>query len=307
MRIAVMGAGGVGGYFGGRLAQAGNEVTFIARGRHLEALRAKGLEIKSTLGDVTLKARAVEKPEEAGTVDIVLFAVKLWDTESAAEQIRPLAKQGALVIPFQNGVESIERIGAVLGPERVIGGAAYIFARIAEPGVIVHTGKPARLRFGAVRPAQRRAAAAFEAVCREAQIDVELAEDVVRVLWEKFVLLIGVSGTTALARQPIGVIRADSDLRWLLEVAMREAWYLGRARGVALDDGFVAKQMSVIDGLVPEMKSSMLGDLEAGAKLEAPWLAGAVARMSSEAGLEAPINRAIYAALKPFCNGRASR
>lgn len=305
MRIAVMGAGGVGGYFGGRLAQAGNEVTFIARGRHLEALRAKGLTIRSTLGDATIKARAFEKPEEAGAADVVLFTVKLWDTEAAAEQIRPFVKQGALVIPFQNGVESIERIGKVLGPEHVMGGAAYIFARIAEPGVIVHSGKPARLRFGAVRPSQRQAAAAFEAACREAKIDVELSEDVVRVLWEKFVLLIGVSGTTALARQPIGIIRADPDLRWLLEVAMREAWYLGRAVGVALADDFVAQQMKVVDALVPELKASMLGDLEAGAKLEAPWLAGAVARMSREAGLESPINHAIYAALKPFCNGRA--
>ena len=307
MRIAVMGAGGVGGYFGGRLAQAGNEVAFIARGRHLEGLRTKGLAIESSLGNATIKVRAVERAEEAGTVDVVLFTVKLWDTESAAEQIRPLVTRGALVIPLQNGVESIERIGAVLGPERVIGGAAYIFARIAEPGVIVHTGKPARLRFGAVRPAQRRAAEAFEAVCREAKIDVELSDDVVRVLWEKFVLLIGVSGTTALARQPIGAIRADADLRWLLEVAMRETWCLGRARGVALADDFVAQQMAVVDGLAPEMKASMLGDLEAGAKLEAPWLAGGVARMSSEAGLEAPINRAIYAALKPYCDGRASR
>ena len=146
-----MGAGGVGGYFGGRLAAAGHEVCFIARGRHLEALRSRGLSLRSPAGDALVRVRAIEQPAEAGEVDVVLFAVKLWDTESAAEQLRPLVARGAVVIPFQNGVESVERIGVVLGRERVLGGAAYIFARIAEPGVIVHTGTLARLRFGALR------------------------------------------------------------------------------------------------------------------------------------------------------------
>jgi 2-dehydropantoate 2-reductase len=304
MKIAVMGAGGVGGYFGGRLAQAGNDVVFIARGRHLEALRARGLSLRSPAGDATLKVKAVEDPADAGSAEVVLFAVKLWDTESAAERIRPLLAGGGVVIPFQNGVESIERIGAVLGRERVMGGAAYIAARIGEPGEIVQTGKMARLRFGPVQPSQRAAAQAFHAACVKAGIEAELTDDIVRVLWEKFVLLVAISGTTSVARSRIGVVRADPDLRWLLEAAMRETWQVGRKRGVALADDQVAATLKMVEGLPSEMTSSMHGDLDAGGRLEAPWLAGAVARMARELGLEAPANRAIYAALKPFVEGK---
>jgi len=304
MRIAVMGAGGVGGYFGGRLAQAGHQVSFVARGKHLNALRTKGLTLKSPLGDATIKAKAAEDPAELGDAEVVLFAVKLWDTDSAAERIRPLVEKGGVVIPFQNGVESIERIGKVLGAERVMGGAAYIAARIAEPGVIVQTGTMARLRFGPVSQAQRKAAEAFLAACRDAKIDAELTDDIVRVLWEKFVLLVALSATTTVTRKPIGVVRADPDLRWLLESVMRETWAVGRKRGIALPEDFVAKTLAFVDGLPAEMRASMAADLEAGSKLEAPWLSGAVARMSREAGIEAPANRAVYAALKPYVEGR---
>jgi len=304
MRIAVMGAGGVGGYFGGRLAQAGHQVSFVARGKHLNALRTKGLTLKSPLGDAKIKAKAAEDPAELGDAEVVLFAVKLWDTDSAAERIRPLVEKGGVVIPFQNGVESIERIGKVLGAERVMGGAAYIAARIAEPGVIVQTGTMARLRFGPVSQAQRKAAEAFLAACRDAKIDAELTDDIVRVLWEKFVLLVALSATTTVTRKPIGVVRADPDLRWLLESVMRETWAVGRKRGIALPEDFVAKTLAFVDGLPAEMRASMAADLETGSKLEAPWLSGAVARMSREAGIEAPANRAVYAALKPYVEGR---
>lgn len=305
MRIAVMGAGGVGGYFGGRLAQAGHEVSFVARGRHLAALQTRGLTLKSPLGDATLKVHAAEDPAALGAADVVLFAVKLWDTESAAERVRPLLAQGGVVIPFQNGVESIERVGKVLGAERVMGGAAYIASRIGEPGVIVQTGTMARLRFGAVHPAQKKPAEAFLAACQSAKIEAELTEDIVRVLWEKFVLLVSVSATTGVARTNIGVVRADPDLRWLLEACMRETWALGRKRGVALAEDLVAQTLKFVDGLPAEMRASMAADLEAGGRLEAPWLAGAVVRMAHEAQLEAPASRAILAALKPFVNGRS--
>jgi len=304
MRIAVMGAGGVGGYFGARLAQAGHEVAFIARGKHLEALKAKGLSLKSPLGDANLKVKASENPGDLGQADVVLFAVKLWDTESAAERIRPLVEKGGMVIPFQNGVESIARIGNVLGPECVMGGAAYIAARIGEPGVIVQTGPIARLRFGITQPSQRKAAEAFLSACKDAKIDAELADDIERVLWEKFVLLVAVSATTAVTRKTIGVVRTDPDLRWLLETVMRETWTVGRKRGVALGDDLVAKTLAQADSFTPDMRASMAADLEAGGKLEAPWLSGAVARMAREAGIEAIANRTIYAALKPYLEGR---
>jgi 2-dehydropantoate 2-reductase len=304
MKIAVMGAGGVGGYFGGRLAQAGHDVSFVARGKHLEAMRSKGLTLKSPLGDVTLRVKASDNPADLGMAEVVLFAVKLWDTESAAEAIRPLVEQGGVVIPFQNGVESIERIGKVLGPERVLGGAAIISGRIAEPGVVVQVGTMARLRFGPTRPAQQEMAEKFRDACQQSKIEVELTNDIERVLWEKFVALVALSATTTVARQPIGVVRADPDLRWLLETVMRETWALGRKRGVKLADDFVAQMMKFADGLPAEMRASMAADLETGGKLEVPWLSGAVARMAREAGLEAPANRAIYAALKPFVEGR---
>ena len=305
MKIAIFGSGGVGGYFGARLAAAGNEVHFIARGKHLAAMREQGLKVKSALGDAHIKpVHATDNPAEIGPVDIVTFAVKLWDTEAAAEQLRPLIAKGGHVIPFQNGVESIDRLRKILPPESVMGGSAYIGTRIGAPGVIEHTGTMARLRFGAVLPSQRPAAEKFLQACQQAGIMTELVDDIVLVNWEKFVFLVALSSATSVARAPLGVVREDPELRWLLEQAMRETWRLGRARGVKLPDDFVEKQLAFAQTLPAEMRTSMQHDLEAGHRLEAPWLCGAVARMSAQAGLEAPVNHTVYAALRPFVNGR---
>ena len=304
MRIAVMAAGGVGGYFGARLAQAGHEVAFVARGRHLKAIREHGLIVRSAGGDIRLSAAsASDDPKALGSYDVVLFAVKLWDTEAAAAASLPLVADGGVVVPFQNGVESIERIGAVIGAARVLGGVAYIAAVIAEPGVIVHTGRMARLCFGPVLPEQEAAARRFLQACIGAGIEAELVADIRRVVWEKFVFLCALSGMTCATRQPLGAIRSDADLRAVFEAAMREAWMVGRARGIALAENLVAQQMVFADGLPAEMKSSMLNDLLAGNRLEAPWLSGAVARMAKEAALVAPVNATLYAAVKPYCDG----
>jgi len=304
MRIAVMAAGGVGGYFGAKLALAGHDVAFIARGRHLAAIRERGLVVQSGGGDVRLaKPVASDDPRSLGRFDIVLFAVKLWDTEIAAEGIKPLIAGGGTVIPFQNGVDAIERIGAIVGKGHVLGGVAYIAATIAEPGVIRHTGQMARLRFGPLLPEQQPAARDFDRACIGAGINAELVADIHRAIWEKFVFLAAMSGVTSATRQPIGVIRSDADLRGCLEDAMREAWAVGRARGIALADDFIAQQMTFAQGLPAEMKSSMLNDLNAGNRLEAPWLSGAVARMAKQAGIAAPVNATLYAAVKPFCDG----
>jgi 2-dehydropantoate 2-reductase len=305
MRIAVMGAGGVGGYFGARLARAGHDVAFVARGAHLAAIRERGLTVRSAQGDIHLpQPTATDDPSTLGWFDVVLFAVKLWDTETAAAAIKPLLAAGGVVIPFQNGVESIERIGAVVGREQVMGGVAYIAARIAEPGVIVHTGTMARLLFGAVLPSQQEAAQQVLAACKAAGIDAEQVADIRQALWIKFAFLVALSGMTAATRQPIGVIRADSDLRATFEAAIREVWVLARARGITLPDDFVARQMHFGDGLPAEMRASMLHDLESANRLEAPWLSGAVARMTRELGGEAPVNATLYAAMKPYCMGR---
>ena len=304
MRIAAMGAGGVGGYFGARLQQAGHDVAFFARGRHLEAIRSNGLTVESAHGNAHLKVKVFEDPREAGVADVVLFAVKLWDTETAAERLKPVVGEHTAIIPFQNGVESISRLRAFFSESAVLGGSAYIGTRIKAPGVIEHSGQMARLQFGPVLDSQREVSERFLAACHEAKIQAEIPHDIVKASWEKFVFLVGISSATATARAPLGVVRADPDLRWLLEQAMRETWRVGRARGVKLADDFVEQRLAFADGLHADMKASLLHDLEAGGRLEAPWLCGAVARMAREAGLDAPVNRAVYAALKPHLNGR---
>lgn len=304
MRIAVIGAGGVGGYFGGRLAEAGHDVTFVARGRHLAALRERGLAIESARGNATVAAAsATDDPASLAPCDVVMFCVKLWDVESAAQRIAPLLVGGGVVIPFQNGLDAPEILMRVVGPQRVLGGVAYIAATIREPGVIAHTGTMARLVVGPFAGGNAQAAAAFHDACAAAGIDSELSSDIRRALWEKFCFLSALSGTTALARQPLGVVRSDPDLRAAFAAALREAWALGRARGVPLADDLVARQLANLDALPAEMRSSMLNDLVAGNRLEAPWLSGAVAHMAAETGLPAPVSATLYAAVKPYLNG----
>lgn len=306
MRIAIMGSGGVGGYFGARLAQAGHDVTFIARGRHLAAIREHGLRVKSGVGDLHLReVRATHDAGEIGPVDIVLFAVKLWDTEDAARQIAPLVAGGAYVVPFQNGVESTDRIAAVVGAGRVLGGTAHIAASIGEPGVIVHLGTMQAIRMGAAQGEVPRVAVELAGALKPLGVDAAIAPDIVRALWEKFCFLVALSGLTAATRQPIGVVRADPDMRTVFEAAVGEAWAVGRARGVALADDFVATRMTFVDALPHAMKASMLHDLERGNRLEAPWLSGAVARMGVAAGVPTPVHATLYAAVKPYIDGAA--
>ena len=203
MRIAAMGAGGVGGYFGARLQQAGHEVVYFARGKHLAALKENGLTLRSPHGAAQLRVQVFERPAEAGApVDVVMFAVKLWDTESAAELLRPVVGPKTIVIPFQNGVESVERLKKIFPAQNVLGGSAYIATRIAAPGVIEHIGQMAGLEFGPLMPSQHAAAAAFHGACQAAGINAKLADDIQRVIWQKFIFLVAVSGCTASARVP---------------------------------------------------------------------------------------------------------
>ncbi len=304
MRIAVIGAGGVGGYFGAKLAASDHDVAFVARGRHLEAMRRKGLVVESGVAPMHLrKVVATDDPATLAPADVVMFCVKLWDVESAGRTIAPLLRDGGVVIPFQNGVDAPDLLMRILGPARVLGGVAYIAATIKSPGVIAHTGTMARLRVGAFQPAQSAQAEAFVEACTAAGIEATLSPDIRRALWEKFVFLVALSGLTCLTRQAIGVVRSDPDLRATFEAAMRETCEIGRARGVMLPDDFVAQQLQFGDGLPAQMKASMLHDLEAGRRLEAPWLAGAVVRMARELGISTPVNATIYAALKPYVDG----
>jgi 2-dehydropantoate 2-reductase len=306
MRIAVMGTGGVGGYFGAKLANGGNDVTFIARGKHLDAIRAQGLAIESGASPFHLASvRATDDPAQIAPVDVVMFCVKLWDVEQAAVQVEPLVSTGGVVIPFQNGLAAPEILERVLGPARVLGGVAYIAATIRAPGVIAHTGTMARLRVGAFPGGPAERATQFADACRAAGIEVEVSPDIRRALWEKFCFLAALSGCTSVARQPVGGIRGDPDLRATFEAAVREAWNVGRAHGVPLADDYVATQLKALDGLPAQMRSSMQNDLAGGRRLEAPWLSGAVAALAKHVGLAAPVSGVLYAALKPYVAGTA--
>jgi 2-dehydropantoate 2-reductase len=305
MRIAVIGAGGVGGYFGARLAQAGNDVAFVARGAHLAAIRAHGLRVTSELGDIALSpVVATDDPASLAPVDVVMFCVKLWDVERGAAQIAPLVAAGGVVIPFQNGVDSADIVMRAVGPTRVVGGVAYIAASIESPGVVAHVGTMAKLRIGAFADGSPRAlAGAFVEACNAAGVDAELVPDIRLALWEKFVFLNALSGLTCLARQPLGIVRGDPHLRATFEASMRETIAVARARGVVLPEDFVERQLRMLDALPAQMRASMLNDLVAGRRLEAQWLCGRVAELATAAGIDAPVNATIFAGLAPYVDG----
>ena len=304
MRIAVMAAGAVGGYFGARLAAAGHEVTFFARGAHLAAIRKHGLKLESPLGDLHLKnVNATDDAAGIAPVDLVLFAVKLWDTERAAEQLRPLIKAHTRVITVQNGVDSIERLRPILGDEAVIGGSTYVVTMILAPGVIRHGGKFARIRCGRVDGKPDPVLADYVEQIRAAGIEITLSGEMQLDLWKKFVLLSGTSGITASTRQPLGVIRDDADMRALYFRLMGEAIAVGRACGVNLTKEFEDELARSMETFPPDMRASMANDLAAGNRLELDWLAGKVVSLGREHGVPTPANEAVYAILKPFRMG----
>jgi len=304
MHIVIVGAGGIGGYFGARLIQAGEQVSFVARGAHAAAIREHGLRITSALGDATVRPHAVaEDPAALGAADLVLFAVKLPDAERAASLLKPLLNDRTVVLPLQNGVDVVDLLTRQVGARAVAVGAALISARIGSPGVVEHLGAFARLRYGPLQAAQSETMQAFHAACQRARIDAELLADPKRAIWEKFVFLVGMSSLTALTRQPIGAIREHPEMRRLLRQVMSEAAALARAEGVPLDEPFVDAQMAAVDKLPAGIKASMLGDLLAGKPLELPWLAGAVVRRSEGHGLQAEANRFVAAALAPYVDG----
>jgi 2-dehydropantoate 2-reductase len=305
MKIAVMGAGGVGGYFGARLAQSGADVTFIARGAHGAAIREKGLRVYSPNGDILVHpAKAVSDPAGIGAVDVVMFCVKLWDVEQAAEACKPLIGPETAVICFQNGVDAEERAVGVLGPEHVAGGVAAIAAMIEEPGVIRHTGTMAWLKYGELDGRESPRLEAFDAACAKAGIEASISPDITADIWRKFAFLAPMAGATAAMRMPIGPILGDADTRRMFADLIDETVAVGRARGARLEEGLEAKQLTFAEGLPGEMKASMLGDLERGNRLELPWLTGAVVRLGRELGVPTPVSGTVHTILKLHAGGR---
>ncbi len=307
MRIVVVGTGGVGGYFGARLAQAGSDVGFVARGAHLEAIRSKGLQVESPLGHMTLRdVKISDHAADFGPADLILFGVKLWSTEEAAEQIRPLIGADTAVVSFQNGVVKDDILKRVLGPAHVIGGVCYIAATIGGPGIIRHSGAMQKLVFGEYDGRLSPRIAAFRDACVAAGIETETSAHIARTIWEKFVFLVGLSGTTAMARVPIGPIRSNVQSREFLHDVMDEVVQVANAEGIGLPADFARQRLTFVDTLPATMTSSMHGDLERGNPLEVEWLSGDVVRRGKALGVATPCNRAIADLLAPLSRGRAA-
>jgi 2-dehydropantoate 2-reductase len=303
MPIAIIGAGGVGGYFGARLIAAGEDVTFVARGAQLAALQQHGLRVHSPKGDLHLaQVNATGDIASVGAADVVLLTVKMYDLESAAAALSPLIGPNTVVVTLQNGVEAVDILSRHVGRDHVAGGVAYVAAVIAEPGLIRHTSLDA-LIFGELDGRRSDRLLALEAACQRAGFSARLSEDINVDLWSKFSRLSVFSGMTALTRSPMGVLRSDPELLAMLQAACEETALVARARGIALPEALMQQIMRMVEELPHHAKSSMLEDLERGRRLELPWLSGAVVRLGREAGIPTPIHAFIATVLQPHVDG----
>jgi len=304
VKIAIFGSGGVGGYFGGRLAAAGEDVTFLARGAHLAALQKDGLHIDSPAGALHLpKVQATDRPQAVGPVDVVLFTVKLYDVDAAAATLAPMIGPETVVITLQNGVEAVDLVAKHIGQEHVAGGAAYIVIVIDKPGHLRHTAGH-QLVFGESNGTRSPRLIAFEAAGTRAGFHAKASTEVETDLWIKFVRLAPWSGMTTITRSPMGVIRESPELFAMMMTATDEAIAVGRARGVTFPDNIVADTLKLIHRFPADSKSSMFEDLERGRPLELPWLSGAVVRLGKEVGVSAPTHQLITAVLTPLAAGK---
>jgi 2-dehydropantoate 2-reductase len=304
MRIAVVGAGGVGGGYGAALAKAGADVTFIARGAHLAAMKGKGLKVESGRGDTHLvPTQATDDPKTVGPVDVVLFCVKLWDVESAGAAIKPMVAADTAVIPLQNGVDASERLAPILGKMAVMGGVANISATIAEPGVIRQTGTVMRMVFGELDGRKSARAEAFAVLCGKAGIDGVLSTAILTDLWMKFILLASNASIMALTRLPVGKLRDDPDIAPWFTTAYEEVTAVGRAAGVTLPPDAVDKTLNFNRNAPPNLMASMAVDLLRGNRIELPWLSGKVLELGKKHGVATPTHTFMYAALKPYIMG----
>lgn len=300
MRIAVIGAGGVGGYFGGRLAKAGHDVTFIARGATLEALRADGLRVDSILGDFTLSpVNATDDPTSIGPVDAVLMAVKAWQIPEAASQIGPILGKDTMVVPLENGIDAPEVLTQVVGARHVVGGLCAIVSFVVAPGHIRHAAAEPVVMFGELDNSRSERVEHLRAAFAEAGVHVEVPPDIRRSMWTKFLFIATLSGIGALTRVPIGVWRADEEIRGIADRSLREVLQLATARGVDLGEDAIERTWQRYDGLAPDSTSSMQRDIMEGKPSELEAQLGAVVRLARESGVEVPVTGMIYHTLLP--------
>jgi 2-dehydropantoate 2-reductase len=306
MKILMMGSGGVGGLYGGRLAASGCDVTFVARGAHLAAMREHGLLIESEAhGNALIKpVRATDDPLSAGTPDLIIFGVKLWDTEAVAQSLKPMVGPNTAVLSLQNGVVKDDILRGVFGDAAVMGGVAYVGTHIARPGVIHQVGTVQRLVFGEYDGKKSARAQALLAALVEAGIQAELSSDIRLTLWEKYVFLVGLSGATASMRTTIGPVRENPQTRAFLHDLIEEAVAVGRALGVALPEDYAHERLKFADGLPATMDSSLHHDLKNGNRLEVEWLSGGVVQLGKKVGVPTPCNRAVWDVLALHARGK---
>jgi len=307
MRIVMMGSGGVGGFFGARLARAGEDVAFVARGAHLDAIRAGGILVENEpQGDLRVeRVRASADPAELGPADLVILSVKLWDTEQAARAIQPIVGPGTAVLSLQNGVIKDDILRSVIDEKHVMGGVGYVATHISRPGVIDQVGTMQRIIVGEYDGRESARAKFLHKALLDAGVTAELSADVRRSIWEKYVFLVGLSGTTTTMRTTLGPIRSNPQTRAFLLDVMREVVAVGRALGVALPEDFADQRLKFADGLPVDMTSSMHHDLERGNRLEVEWLSGGVVKLGQRAGVPTPCNRAIWDVLALHAQGKA--
>ncbi|MGH8872887.1 MAG: ketopantoate reductase family protein [Acidimicrobiia bacterium] len=300
MRLAVVGAGGVGGYFGGRLSNAGHEVVVVARGSHLEAIGEAGLRVRSIFGDFTAHPPVSDEPADFGPCDAVLFSVKSFDTEQAVGRIAPLIGPDTVVVSLQNGIDNEEKIAAALGESHVAGGAAFIFSSIVEPGLIAHTGGPARLLFGEMNGDRTPRIERLLDACRAAGIDSDIPSNIHTVLWTKFAFICATAGMTAAVRLPLGDIRASADSWAMFRCILEEVVSVARAEDVPFPDGLVEEQIEFALSLPTDAYSSLHHDLVEGRRMELDALHGTLVRRAAKHGIPVPANEAIFAILRPW-------
>lgn len=300
MRIAIMGTGGVGGYYGGLLAQAGEDVAFIARGAHLRAIRENGLQVKSVFGDFRIApAKATDKPGDIGPVDLVMISTKTYHTDEAAQAIQPMIARDTMVISFQNGVDSADRIGAAVGMEHLLGGATWLSAAIEAPGIIGQYSQFRRIALGELDGRRTPRAETLRDVLARTGATVELVDNIEQILWTKFVFISAVSALGAMTRVTFGEYRAVPQARAVLIEALSEVAAVARARGVKLDPDIVPKTLAFIDDSAAGIKPSMQRDIEAGRRCEIESMIGIVVRLGNDLHVPTPVMKTAYAVLKP--------
>ena len=300
MKILIMGTGGVGGYYGGLLAQQGNEVTFIARGAHLYAIRHEGLKVKSVHGDFKVfPANATDDPAKVEPVDLVLFCVKTYNTDDAAEAIRPVIGPQTAVLSLQNGIDAAERIGKVVGMEHVIGGATWLSSAVEEPGVIKQISQFRRIVFGELEGGRSERLRSIFEVLNSTGVTVEVSEDIQKILWTKFVFISAVSALGSLTRLPMGDYRSVPETRSLLSGIMQEVEALARAQGIPLDPDVVQKSLEFMDHAAPHIKPSMQLDVESGQRTELESMVGVIGRKGRQLGIPTPVADFLYSSLLP--------